>query len=331
MEPNEPDNNKANVSPAPESVPKSTPEFAPKSTPESAPASIPSTPEVTMVNAASDSNSITKESNNKTGLFIGLGVGIVAIIGIVAAAILIPQTMTPDYNIMFDSASNLSDELSNYFYSSACNDVRRNVDNYYSVTNDEYTEFINQCGQDAENLYAAIVKFEAESGVGRDQEISELYQRFKKLFDEKAPAKDKLENTLKIHEAVHRFAVEMDKIDDDYESMPDPSEFKKVAAILIESGDEALKTFAEGLSERYDTLYKASQELLNVNYSDPNYQSVHDAYWDASDDFSDFYYEQSDIIDDIDYPLADSFSDDEEGDVMDAFNDLETAILNKLK
>jgi hypothetical protein len=304
----------------------------PKSTPESAPASIPSTPEVTMVNAASDSNSITKESNNKTGLFIGLGVGIVAIIGIVAAAILIPQTMTPDYNIMLDSASNLSDELSNYFYSSACNDVRQNVDNYYSVTNDEYAEFINQCGQDAENLYAAVAKFEAESGVGRDQEINELYQRFKKLLDEKAPAKDKLENTLKIHEAVHRFAVEMDKIDDDdYESMPDPSEFKKVAAILIESGDETLKTFAEGLSERYDTLYKASQELLNVNYSDPDYQSVYDVYWDASDDFSDFYYEQSDIIDDIDYPLADSFSDDEEGDVMDAFNDLKTAILNKLK
>jgi hypothetical protein len=249
----------------------------------------------------------------------------------VAAAILIPQTMTPDYNIMFDSASNLSDELSNYFYSSACNDVRRNVDNYYSVTNDEYTEFINQCGQDAENLYAAVAKFEAESGVGRDQEINELYQKFKKLFDEKAPAKDKLENTLKIYEAVHKFAVEIDKTFGDYKSMPDPSEFKQAVNILIESGDEALKTFAEGLSERYDVFYEASQEFMNIDYSNPNYQSIYDAYLDASNDFSDFYYEQSDILNDIDYPLADTYSDNNEDNVMKTFNNLNDAILKKLK
>lgn len=356
MEPNEQDKTNAGNTPAagpvvaptegsasvkaPEPTPMST--ATPTSTSVPAPESVGApvsesnstiNPESTINAAASpvaETSTNSMKSGNKIGLWVGLGVGTLVLVGGIVAAILIPQMMKPDYNKMYDLANSLGDEVYNYFYSSACHDVRLYVDSYYSAEANEYAEYVNNCRNDAAKIYAEIEKFEAESNVSKDSEINELYLKFKKTFDEKAPGKDRIEQTLKVYEAIHNFVSEVKGLGSDLESMPTPSEFKEISESLANSGDERLRGFAEGLNQRYETLYEKYRSLSEMDYSDSNYMTVYEEYLEAGNELSDYFNEQSDVIDDLDYPLADTSGRGDDS-VVDTFSDLESAIVEKAK
>ena len=276
------------------------------------------------------SNQETKsESSNKTNLWIGLGVGAFAlVVGIVAAIVLIPQMMRPDYHKMNDAVVELEEELDHYFYNSACGDVEMYVDDEYTSI-DEYNEFLKECKNDAENIYIHVAKFESESGVTKDNEINDLYAKFMVAFNKKAPSKDQLESTLKVYEAVHSFLVAVDELEDDSDSLPAPTEFSKATNYLINSGNEALKSLADGLNQHYDALYEAGQAFLSANPDDDNYMDLYEVYSDASDDFSDYYDEQSEIINELEVFLADTS--DDEPSVNDSFEEMKSAIIEKVR
>ena len=267
------------------------------------------------------------ESSNKIGLWIGLGIGaFVLVVGIVAAVILVPQMMRPDYQKTYDAVVELEEELNHYFYNSACGDVEAYVDDEYTGI-DEYSEYIKVCRDEAENMYVQVAKFESESGVTRDSELSALYDKFRKAFDKKAPGKDQIESTLRIYAAMHGFVVGVEELDDDSDDFPAPSEFATVSNYLVDSDNEVLKEFAEGLTERYGALYEAAQAYLKANHDDGDYMELYDAYLDASDEFMNYYNEQSDILERLEVFLADSS--DDEPSVIDAFDDLQAAIAKK--
>lgn len=267
--------------------------------------------------------------SNKTNLWIGLGVGAFAlVVGIVAAIVLIPQMMRPDYHKMNDAVVELEEELDHYFYNSACVDVETYVDDKY-VSIDEYNEFLKECKNDAENIYTHVAKFESESSVTKDNEINDLYAKFMVAFNKKAPSKDQLESTLKVYEAVHSFLVAADELDFGPDSLPTPTEFAKVTDYLINSNNEVLKNFAEGLNQHYDALYEAGQAFLSANPDDDNYMDLYEAYSDASDDFSDYYDEQSEIINELEVFLADTS--DDEPSVNDSFEEMKSAIVEKAR
>ena len=290
-------------------------------------------PAAVGTNASVGTNPVSEptESGSKTGLWIGLGVGaLVLIVAGVAAALLIPQMLQPDYDKMADVASDLFDGLSDYFYSSACHDVRFNVDDYYSTSVSEYSGMIEDCKKDAIKVYDDVAKFESESGVSRDSEINDLYIKFKKAFSKKAPSKDQLDSTLKTYEALHNFVVQANELDNKADSMVTPSEFARVTNNLTDSGNGVLKSFGEGLNQRYGVLYDAAQAYSKARYSDSNYSDVSDDYWDARDDFLDYFNEQSEILDELEVSLADTSGDGDDS-VVDTFNDMQSAIIKKLR
>jgi len=283
----------------------------------------------------------SSDSSSNVGLWVALGVGgLLAISAVVA--VLVPQMLAPNYTKMYDSSVELQDALSEYFYSSACHDVAFYVDNYYSVDAEEYNEYIEECKKDASKVYEAVATFEAESEVSRDSEINSLYQNFKKAFDEKAPAQDKLESTLKVYAAAHDFVVGMNDFDTSSGTIPTVEEFKKVTDTLVNSGDATLKEFGEGLNTRYAKLYDAAQAYIKTSYSDPNHREVSENYEDATDDMKDYLDEQLENIKNLGYPLADvsdydDYDDDDNDDdndgvnPVDAFDEVQEAISKKFK
>lgn len=330
------DNNKENNNMPP--VAGETTPSAPATNPVSATSG--AVPESTNTSTPSTSGVDPTESSSKVGLWIALGVGLLLAVGAIVSVI-VPQMLTPDYSKMYDSSIELQDALSEYFYSSACHDVALYVDDYYSTDAEEYNESIEDCKKDATKVYNAVSKFEAESGASRDSQINGLYQNFKKAFDEKAPAQDKLESTLKVYAAAHDFVVGMNDFDTSSGTIPTVEEFKKVTDTLVNSGDATLKEFGEGLNTRYAKLYDAAQAYIKTSYSDPNYREVSENYEDATDNMEDYLEEQLENIKNLGYPLADvsdydDYDDDDDDDndgvnPVDAFDEVQEAIYEKLK
>lgn len=292
-------------------------------------------------------NKEAKESEKKSnrGLYIGLGIGGGAlVVGGIVAAILIPKLLLPDYKVMHEQASALYGDLSNFVYNSKCYKVSSNVKNTYSVSSETYKKYIEECKNDANSIYGKIDQFENDSGVMKDSETKELFEKFLTVFDNNAPGADKLEATLKAYEGMHEFAEGMEDVGYyDMTKLMSTDEFLKIVNNLIDSGSEKLKTFGEGLKQRYETLYKAGQDCLakqkayqNTSFSSGNWNSAYKTYSDARDkfndateDFYDYYSKDYPKDDELDVHLVD-YEDYGDGSIMDTFDNLQRAIMKKL-
>ena len=285
----------------------------------------------------------TTEGGNKTGLWIGLGISAVVIILGVIAAIFIPKMFKPDYKIMYDQSMEFYDELSDFMYNSSCYKASVNVTNVYSVSSETYKKYIDGCKEDVDEMYGMLQQFEMNSGVMKDSETKELYEKFLAVFNVNAPGSEKIETTLKAYEGMHEFKEGMDDLEYyNAEKLMSTDDFSKLVENLTDSGSEKLKVFGEGLKQRYDALVKAGKEYIakqkaynDTSFSSSNWESVYDAYssahddfYDAEEDFYNYYYDEYPDDEDLDVHLVYT-GDLGDGSIMDTFDDLQRAILKK--
>lgn len=286
-----------------------------------------------------------KPSSSKTkklviGGSIGAGVLILAIVVIVV----IVQALRPDYQTAYQKSSEMYDTVSDFVFKSNCQKVRANVMDYRSVGIAAYDEYVEKCKTDANEFYAAVEEFGALSGVAKDSEISELYNKFKVVVATNAPGKDKLEDTLKAYAAYHNYNAKMGELDFYSDELPSTSDVAAAAQYLIDSGNNELKVYGEGLKQRYDAYYQAWQQYknardayLNSSYRDGSYQSAYDAYEGAYDAYSaarDSYGDYSSFnnrpdISDLDLPLAE-YNDTGNGSITDTFDNVIRALGKKV-
>lgn len=223
----------------------------------------------------------------KKKLILGLSIGgVVLILGIVAA-IIIPILLRVDYGTAYNTAKELKPKIYDIYHSYDCEYVVDYVDSTYTSTK-SYTEYIENCkkvySSDVNDL---IAKLENTDGVKRNSEISAAFAKFKAEYTAlSSDNNETLSAKLALWQARHNFVYAADDLS--YTSSSD-SEYTTTANYLINSGNDALKTYGEGWLERklaiaaaYRAYRAASWQTSSQLYTEYNNKKNELADWIAA-------------------------------------------------
>ena len=165
------------------------------------------------------------------------------VLGIVAA-ILIPILLRVDYSSAYQTAKDLQSNIYEIYQSYNCEYVVDYVDSTYTSIKD-YNAYVEGCKEVYDSTTDELIaKLENTDGVKRNNEIKTQFDKFKAEYTAaSAGDADELATKLSLWQAWHSFKVTVS--DFDYSSTTD-AEFTTAANYLINSGNDTLKTYAEG-------------------------------------------------------------------------------------
>lgn len=184
----------------------------------------------------------------KKKIILGVSVGgFILVLGIVAA-ILIPILLRVDYSSAYVTAKELKPKIQDIYYSYDCGYVIDYVDSSYT-TSKSYSEYIENC----KKVYNAsiddlVAKLGDTDGVKKNDEIKNQFAKFNTEYTAvSSGTSEDLSSKLDLWQARHNFYYAADDLD--YGTSSD-SEFTTAANYLINSGNDALKTYGEGWLEK---------------------------------------------------------------------------------
>lgn len=204
------------------------------------------------------------KSTKKKIIIISSIVGAVAVVGI-ALAIILPNVLRIDYSVAYNTAKDLKPKLYDIYQNSDCTYAYKYV-GQKSTNNEEYAEYITGCidaySGDTDSL---VTKLGDSDGVSRNSEIKTQFDRFKTRYDE-LPGKnlDSLKEKLDLYKLWHSYAVAVSGLN--YSKSTD-AEITAAANILINSGNDTLKTYGEGWLEKSLAAANAYREYNNNSLS----------------------------------------------------------------
>lgn len=171
----------------------------------------------------------------------------VVVLGIVAA-IVIPILLRVDYAPAYAAVKELKPKVYDIYRSYDCEYVVDYVDSTYTSIK-AYSEYIENCkatySAGADDL---VTKLENTDAVKRNDEIKAQFSKFKSEYSKLSSGdNDTLIEKLNLWQARHNFVYTADDLS--YSSSSD-AEFTTAANYLINSGNDALKTYGEGWLER---------------------------------------------------------------------------------
>lgn len=241
--------------------------------PEAAPVN--PAPEANPAPAAAPVAPAAKKSNKKKIILISSICGSVAVLGI-AAAIIIPMLLSINYGEAYLAAKEAKTALSDYYSSSACSNADYYLNSRYT-SESSYEEYLSACAQSMENNPTAAVDKLANTGaVKRDENIKKQFEAFYAEFQKSAITDEAtLNKKFDLYKTWHKFIIAKS----DLKTGALDAEIAAAASPLMNSGDDSLKTYAEGwISKRiaYARTYTAWYE--SVGY----YNTEYDKYREAS-------------------------------------------------
>lgn len=290
-----------------------------------------SEPKPVVPTASNNSNSVVPagKPGSSKGLIIGLCCGGAALILIVVLCIIfIPMLFGIDWEKTKEAASNFKDAYSSI--DSDCGDVMTYASSTYK-TESEYDKYVTKCQEAIEKYKAAADEIGKASGVKKNKDIKEKYEKFKASYDKTEAA---VEQIPVIFKDVHAFVIKMDDMyDEDMDTITD-AKIDEIVKPLVESENEALRNMGNDMASQlknYVSVYKAYVEARELwyetSYSDPNYNSVKQAYEDARD----IYYDTDYVEPDMDIEDLLGISEDDLDDLDEAAQDLYNKIMSEYK
>lgn len=188
------------------------------------------------------------DPEKKKKLIIGFSAGGAALVLIIAAAIIIPMLLRVDYSSAYNTAKELEPMIYDIYRSYDCEDVVDRVSSTYTEPK-TYNEYIEKCKElYSSSISDSITKLENTDGVKRNNEINAQFAKFKSEYTALQPEdSDTLASKLALWQAIHNFVYASHDLK--YSSSSD-SEFTTVANYLIDSGNDAMKTYGEGWLEK---------------------------------------------------------------------------------
>ena len=223
----------------------------------------------------------------KKKLVIGFSVGGVALALGIAALIIVPILLRIDYSSAYSAIKELKPMVYDIYHSYDCGYVVDNVNSTYTEPK-TYNEYIERCKEAYDSsINDSIAKLENTDGVKRNSEINTQFAKFKSEYTAlQAGDPDTLASKLALWQARHNFVYAADDLS--YSSSSD-SEFTTAANYLIDSGNDALKTYGEDWLEKslaiaaaYRAYRAASWQTSSQLYNDYNNKKKEKDDWVAA-------------------------------------------------
>ncbi len=209
--------------------------------------------------------------------------GGVLVLGI-AAAIIIPILLRVDYSTAYKTAKELKPKIYDINQSYSCEYVEDYVDSTYTTIK-TYNEYIAGCKDVYNNGATELVNELGDTaGIKRNSDLKLQFDKFKNEYDTLiSGSTEELDQKLSLWQARHSFVVAADELT--YSDSSD-AEFTTAANYLIESGNDALKTYGEGWLSRSIELAAAYRNYRNAPLS--SWTETYNIYSNKRSEFSDW-------------------------------------------
>ena len=194
----------------------------------------------------------------KKKLILGLSIGGAVLVLGIAAAIIVPILLRVDYGPAYKVAKELKNDIYDIYQDYDCEYVVDYLESTYTTVK-TYNDYIEGCKETMKRS-DLVDQLANTEGVKRNSEIQAKFNDFQTLYDSVIPNQEDLEKKLNAYKARHEFVITMDDVS--YSSSD--AEITAAANILINSGDDALKTYGEGWVEKYLAAAHAYQDFYNT-------------------------------------------------------------------
>lgn len=261
----------ATAEPAPEPATPAEPATEPTTEPAAEPAKTePAAPKAPM-------NPKTK----KTIITLCIVGGAVIILAVLAI-ILLPIIFKADYSESYKIAKELNSKIDRLSYNSDCSSVVEYYDSKYT-SNTTYNGYIENCLAVTDGLPELVDQLGQTSGIKRDSNLQNGYNGFRAVFDKLAIDTDSLKAKMEVYKTWHAFEIAVYDLD---EKATD-SAVNTAANILIESGNEDLKTYGSGWLELKLNVVKTYKVYYDANW-DSTYSEKKEKYQKAKEALSNY-------------------------------------------
>lgn len=263
------------------------------------------------------------------GLIIGIVGAVVAVIVVVLGVILVPALFAPDYEDAKEKVEALDAALDVVLYDE-CSDVYFDYDDD-GVSETKFNETLAKCNKGFSDLETNMQNLEKSTGVKNDEEIKDLFGKFKTAYEAFIP---KLKPQIEIYSSLRGFST---KYGDIYYSYDDEIEFTDaevdaMTASMTASSNAVLKEYGPKFNtalKEYIKAYNAKEAAYDQYWDDEitstEYYEIRDAYYDADDALDELYDDFSTDLEEV----LDLDLDDEKEDLVESLNSLKSKIRTK--
>ena len=222
----------------------------------------------------------------KKKLILGLSIGGGVLVLGIAAAIIIPILLRVDYGQTYKVAKELKPKIYDIYQSYDCGYVVDYVDSAYT-SQKSYTEYVEKCKSIYNNGASdLVVKLEDTEGIKRNDDLKDQFAVFKTEFNNlSADDYESLSAKLDLWQAMHNYYYAANDL---YYNSSTDAEFTTAANYLINSGNDALKTYGEGWLERSTAVAAAYRTWDNEPYTTGNRTQLYNDYTNKKKEFADW-------------------------------------------
>lgn len=207
----------------------------------------------------------------KKKIILGCVIGAVALVAIIAICIIIAIVSHIDYGEAYRQAKVLKDDVSELYTAYDCERVVSSVNSDWT-SESNYNKYIEACKDDTAGIGDKIDELEKTAGVRKDSAISKAFDKFKKEYLAIVPDSEELNAKLELYKVWHAYVVAVD----DLSASDTDAKIQSAANILINSGNDAFKTYGEGWLEKTMEYVRAYRAYQNSSYSDSNRSQLRD-------------------------------------------------------
>lgn len=154
----------------------------------------------------------------------------------------------------------------------------------YDISSTDYDKYIEECRQSLTEIWNISNELGKSSGATKDPTLKQQFAVYEDVLNSSLPTKSSLDQMKKTFSAVHGFTIRLSTIG------PDSSEadVQNAADILINSGSNDWINFGQGWQTRMLKLLAARRAYEDITYSDSQYSTVRQDYYNALDELQDY-------------------------------------------
>lgn len=212
----------------------------------------------------------------KKKIILGFSIGGAVLVLGVIVVIVISILLHVDYGQTYAVAKELKPKIYEIYQSYDCERVVDYVDSTY--TNQKtYSEYIEKCKEAYSNSTDELItRLENTDGVKKNEDLKNQFAKFKSEYTALSAGDiETLSAKLDLWQARHNFIYTANDLS--YGSSSD-SEYTTAANYLINSGNDALKTYGEGWLEKQLAISSAYRAWYNSTYSSGNKTQLYNDY-----------------------------------------------------
>jgi len=220
--------------------------------------------------------------SHKWPKIVALVVGVLLIVALICV-VLFKAIGSPDYGTSYQLVKELGTEFTDMWgdLDASCS-AMLSQESDPNVATTEYHQYITECRQTLAQAWDTTYQLGKSSGITKDSELKQQFETFQNSMNSAFPPKQDLTKMEKTITAVHDFAVRLGTID----GKSNANDVKTAAAVLIDSGSTDWAEFGKTWQTKMLKLLDARQAYATASYSDPQYQSIQQNYYDALDDLN---------------------------------------------